>query len=54
MPWRKGEVLEKIKARGHAPLQWRSYLIYYRLRGELIELVRVLYGRREITPKSFA
>jgi toxin ParE1/3/4 len=34
-------------------MQWRSYLIYYRLRDDLVELVRVLYGRRQITPESF-
>ena len=34
-------------------IRWRSYLIYYRLRDDLVELVRVLYGRREITSQSF-
>ena len=34
-------------------MQWRSYLVYYRLRDDLVGLVRVLYGRREITPQSF-
>jgi toxin ParE1/3/4 len=33
--------------------QWRSYLIYYRLRNDMVEVVRALCGRREITAKSF-
>lgn len=33
--------------------QWRSYLIYYRLRNDMVEVVRALYGRRDITADSF-
>jgi plasmid stabilization system protein ParE len=32
---------------------WREYLIYYRVRGDRVEIVRTLHGRRNITPKSF-
>ena len=40
-------------APGLRRMQWRSYLIYYRLRNDMVEVVRALYGRREITPGSF-
>lgn len=32
---------------------WRDYLIYYRERGEVVEIARVLHGRRNITPHQF-
>lgn len=32
---------------------WREYAIYYRWRGETVELARVLHGRRRITPTHF-
>jgi toxin ParE1/3/4 len=32
---------------------WREYLIYYRLRDNWIEIVRVLHGRRNIAPDLF-
>jgi toxin ParE1/3/4 len=32
---------------------WRDYLIYYREKGALIELVRVLHARRDISPGAF-
>lgn len=36
-------------------MPWRRYLIFCRrLRGDLVELGRVLYGRPQVTPASFA
>src|SRR5688572_9914539 len=32
---------------------WRDYLIYYRVRADMVEIVRALHGRRNITPKMF-
>jgi toxin ParE1/3/4 len=32
---------------------WRRYLIYYRVRGQSVELVRVLHGSRDITERMF-
>jgi toxin ParE1/3/4 len=32
---------------------WREYLIYYRLHGDVIEIVRALHGRRNITSNFF-
>ena len=32
---------------------WREYLIYYRVGEDKVEIVRVLHGRRDITPKMF-
>ena len=32
---------------------WREYLIYYRYREGVIEIARVLHGRRNIVPKIF-
>jgi toxin ParE1/3/4 len=30
---------------------WREYLIYYRARADVIEIVRALHGRRKIAPE---
>jgi toxin ParE1/3/4 len=32
---------------------WREYLIYYRVREDMVEIVRTLHGRRNITPQTF-
>ena len=32
---------------------WREYLIYYRAREDVIEIVRALHGRRNIVPRHF-
>jgi toxin ParE1/3/4 len=32
---------------------WREYLIYYRVREDMVEIVRAFHGRRNITPKMF-
>ena len=33
--------------------RWREYLIYYRVRVDMVEIVRTVHGRRNITPKMF-
>jgi toxin ParE1/3/4 len=40
-------------APGLRRMLWRDYLIYYRLRDNVVEVVRVLHGRRHITSKFF-
>ena len=32
---------------------WHDYLIYYRVRADIIELARVLHASRDITPNQF-
>lgn len=40
-------------APGLRRMLWREYLIYYRLRNEVVEIVRVLHGRRNISSRFF-
>ena len=32
---------------------WRDYVVFYRWRGDIVELARVLHGRRKIGPANF-
>ena len=32
---------------------WKEYIVFYRWRGDHVELARVLHGRRKIDPKNF-
>jgi toxin ParE1/3/4 len=32
---------------------WREYLIYYRVHEDMVEILRVLHGRRNITSRMF-
>ena len=40
-------------APGLRRLLWREYLIFYRVKADHIELVRVLHGRRDIKSEDF-